>query len=77
LDKGAQMKNWQQAREAHKIRTVTGYSVGDVAAWGVAGLPSPAEALDVVACRAEAMDAASPRGDSLQFCNDDLQVIPF
>jgi [acyl-carrier-protein] S-malonyltransferase len=39
-------------------RCVAGYSVGEVAAWSVAGLIAPAETLDLVAERAEAMDAA-------------------
>ena len=39
---------------------VAGYSVGEVAAWGVAGLLGMTDTLDLVACRAEAMDAASP-----------------
>ena len=38
---------------------IAGYSVGEVAAWGVAGLLSATDALDLVARRAEAMDAAS------------------
>ena len=47
--------------------TVAGYSVGEVAAWGVAGLFSATDTLDLVARRAEAMDAASPGGDGLLF----------
>lgn len=47
--------------------TVAGYSVGEVAAWGVAGLFSAADTLDLVARRAEAMDAASPGEDGLLF----------
>src|ERR1700754_626708 len=46
---------------------VAGYSVGEVAAWGVAGLFAATDALDLVARRAEAMDAASPAGDGLMF----------
>jgi [acyl-carrier-protein] S-malonyltransferase len=46
---------------------VAGYSVGEVAAWGVGGQLSPALALELVARRAEAMDAASPVGDGLLF----------
>ena len=46
---------------------VAGYSVGEVAAWGVAGLLSMTGTLDLVARRAEAMDAASPIGDGLLF----------
>lgn len=38
---------------------VTGYSVGEMAAWSIAGVWSPAEALRLTALRAEAMDGAS------------------
>jgi [acyl-carrier-protein] S-malonyltransferase len=48
-------------------RIVAGYSVGEVAAWGVAGLISMTETLDLVACRAEAMDAATLPGDGMLF----------
>ncbi|GFZ85858.1 malonate decarboxylase subunit epsilon [Dyella caseinilytica] len=43
-------------------RCVAGYSVGEVAAWGVSGLIGAAETLDLVAARAGVMNAAS-RGD--------------
>jgi len=46
---------------------VAGYSVGEVAAWGVAGLFGMTDTLDLVARRAEAMDAASLSGDGLLF----------
>lgn len=46
---------------------VAGYSVGEVAAWGVAGLFEAAVTLDLVARRAEAMDAATQAGDGLIF----------
>ncbi len=46
---------------------VAGYSVGEVAAWGVAGLLSPIETLDLIASRVRAMDAATPSGDGLLF----------
>jgi [acyl-carrier-protein] S-malonyltransferase len=46
---------------------VAGYSVGEVAAWGVTGLFDAEDTLDLVAQRAEAMDAASPPGDGLLF----------
>jgi [acyl-carrier-protein] S-malonyltransferase len=46
---------------------VAGYSVGEVAAWGVVGLIEGLPALDLVAGRARAMDAASPAGDGLLF----------
>jgi [acyl-carrier-protein] S-malonyltransferase len=46
---------------------VAGYSVGEVAAWGVARLFDATDTLDLVARRAEAMDAASLPGDGLLF----------
>ena len=46
---------------------VAGYSVGEVAAWSVAGLVDAAVTLDLVARRAEAMDAASAVGEGLLF----------
>jgi [acyl-carrier-protein] S-malonyltransferase len=46
---------------------IAGYSVGEVAAWGVAGLVDAIVALDLAARRAEAMDAASAVGDGLLF----------
>ena len=46
---------------------VAGYSVGEVPAWSVAGLLDATIALDVVARRAEVMDAASSPGDGLLF----------
>lgn len=46
---------------------VAGYSVGEMAAWGVAGMLDMADTLDLVARRAEAMDAAAPAGDGLMF----------
>jgi [acyl-carrier-protein] S-malonyltransferase len=46
---------------------VAGYSVGEVAAWGVAGLFDMADTLELVARRSEAMDAASPPGEGLLF----------
>jgi [acyl-carrier-protein] S-malonyltransferase len=48
-------------------RIVAGYSVGEVAAWAVAGLVEPAAALDLAAARAAAMDAAGRPGDGLLF----------
>jgi [acyl-carrier-protein] S-malonyltransferase len=39
-------------------RCVTGYSVGEIGAWSVAGLFAPRDALVLTAARAEAMDAA-------------------
>ncbi|WP_338053796.1 acyltransferase domain-containing protein [Tardiphaga robiniae] len=46
---------------------VAGYSVGEVAAWSVAGLLDATTTLDLVSRRAEAMDAASIPGDGLLF----------
>ena len=46
---------------------VAGYSVGEVAAWGVAGLLEMKDTLDLVARRAEIMSAVSPPGDGLLF----------
>lgn len=46
---------------------IAGYSVGEVAAWGVAGVFNAMDTLDLVARRAEAMDAATPPGDGLMF----------
>ncbi|MEI9988410.1 MAG: acyltransferase domain-containing protein [Rhizomicrobium sp.] len=48
-------------------RVVAGYSVGEMAAWGVAGLLDPIDTLDLVARRAEAMDAHSLPGDGMLF----------
>jgi [acyl-carrier-protein] S-malonyltransferase len=46
---------------------IAGYSVGEVAAWGVGGLFDAIATLDLVARRAEAMDAATRAGDGLIF----------
>jgi [acyl-carrier-protein] S-malonyltransferase len=46
---------------------VAGYSVGEVAAWGVAGLFGMTDTLELVTRRSEAMDAASQPGDGLLF----------
>ena len=46
---------------------IAGYSVGEVAAWGVGGLFDATATLDLVARRAEAMDAATQAGDGLIF----------
>jgi [acyl-carrier-protein] S-malonyltransferase len=46
---------------------VAGYSVGEIAAWGVGGLLDPADTLALVARRAEVMDAATQPGDGLMF----------
>src|SRR5512142_749519 len=46
---------------------IAGYSVGEVAAWGVGGVFDATATLDLVARRAEAMDAATRAGDGLVF----------
>ena len=46
---------------------LAGYSVGEISAWGVAELFDSATTLDLVALRAELMDAASSPGDGLLF----------
>ncbi len=46
---------------------LAGYSIGELAAWGVAGLLTMTDVLDLAARRAEVMDAASAPGDGLLF----------
>jgi [acyl-carrier-protein] S-malonyltransferase len=46
---------------------IAGYSVGELAAWNVAGLLEAPVTLDLAAQRAEVMDAASIDGDGLLF----------
>ncbi|UPJ69277.1 acyltransferase domain-containing protein [Bradyrhizobium sp. 191] len=46
---------------------IAGYSVGEVAAWGVGGLLDATVTLDLVARRAEVMNAATHTGDGLIF----------
>jgi [acyl-carrier-protein] S-malonyltransferase len=46
---------------------VAGYSVGEVAAWSIAGLIEATATLDLVARRAEVMDGASAADDGLLF----------
>lgn len=46
---------------------IAGYSVGEVAAWGVAGLLDALVTLDLAAQRADLMDGASLPGDGLLF----------
>jgi [acyl-carrier-protein] S-malonyltransferase len=53
--------------ELPESRVIAGYSVGEVAAWGVAGVFSGTDTLDLVAHRAEAMDAVTVPGDGLLF----------
>jgi [acyl-carrier-protein] S-malonyltransferase len=64
-DRAAQLLCTLQALSAAAVvadllpqrRCVAGYSVGEVAAWSIAGLIAEAEALNLVTQRAEAMDA--------------------
>ena len=44
---------------------IAGYSVGELAAWGVIGVFSATETLDLAAFRAKAMDTVSQPGDGL------------
>ncbi|NEK38626.1 acyltransferase domain-containing protein [Rhizobium leguminosarum] len=46
---------------------VAGYSIGEVAAWGIAGLLTPQAVIDLARIRAEIMDAASRPDDGLGF----------
>ena len=46
---------------------VTGYGVGEVAAWGVTGVSALIETLDLAATLAEAMDAAAAPGEGMLF----------
>jgi [acyl-carrier-protein] S-malonyltransferase len=48
-------------------RCIAGYSVGEVAAWSIAGLIAEAEALNLVTQRAEAMDAARKSEEGMLF----------
>jgi len=48
-------------------RVIAGYSVGEIAAWSIAGLFQPIQALDLIATRAEAMNAAGGSDDGLLF----------
>ena len=48
-------------------RIVAGYSVGELAAWHVAGVFSASETLNLACVRAEAMDAASSDSEGLVF----------
>lgn len=48
-------------------KIIAGYSVGEVAAWGVSGLFSTRKTMELVARRAEIMDAETSPGDGLLF----------
>lgn len=57
---------WTLVRAAAPARSVVvGYSIGDLAAFGCAGLFAPETVLDLAAARAEAMDAAAGPGYGL------------
>ena len=47
--------------------TIAGYSIGELAAWGCAGLFSPEAAIELAGARAELMDASSGPEDGLAF----------
>lgn len=57
---------------------VTGYSVGEMAAWSIAGIWPPEEALRLTALRAEAMEAASQDPGRLAYVRgvDATQLAP-
>jgi [acyl-carrier-protein] S-malonyltransferase len=57
----------QLAPSLPQRRCVAGYSVGEVAAWHVAGRIGAIDALDLIAARAVAMDAASDGGEGMLF----------
>ncbi|MDP4023825.1 acyl transferase [Methylobacterium sp. NEAU 140] len=62
----AGLAGWQVVAAARPERAiVAGYSIGDLAAWGVAGRFGPDTVLRLAAARAEAMDAASGDGFGL------------
>jgi len=62
----AALSAWSILAPVVRGRTiVAGYSIGDLAAWGVAGRFSPEDVLELAAARAEAMDAASGAGFGL------------
>jgi [acyl-carrier-protein] S-malonyltransferase len=48
-------------------RCLAGYSVGEVAAWSIAGMMADADALNLVAQRADAMDAAKKSEQGMLF----------
>jgi [acyl-carrier-protein] S-malonyltransferase len=62
----AALAAWRALGAARPERAVVaGYSIGDLAAWGVAGRISDADVLALAARRAEAMDAAAGDGYGL------------
>jgi [acyl-carrier-protein] S-malonyltransferase len=57
---------WAALGDARPARAVmAGYSVGELAAWGCAGMLAPAAVLALAAQRAQAMDAAAAPGAGL------------
>ncbi len=62
----AALAGWTLVKAAVPNRViVAGYSIGDLAAWGVAGRFAPEAVLRLAATRAEAMNAASGEGFGL------------
>ena len=62
----AALAGWAAMAGARPTRAiVAGYSIGDLAAWGIAGHLTPETVLGLAASRAEAMDAASGAGFGL------------
>ncbi|GJD55396.1 acyltransferase domain-containing protein [Methylobacterium dankookense] len=62
----AALAGWSLVAPVLPARTiVAGYSIGDLAAWGVAGRLRPEAVLRLAAARAEAMDAATGEGFGL------------
>ena len=62
----AALAAWNALGSARPARAiVAGYSIGDLAAWGVAGRFAPETVLTLAAARAEAMDAAAGDGFGL------------
>lgn len=62
----AALAGWAVVEAASLGRVVVaGYSVGDLAAWGVAGRLAPEDVLRLAAARAEAMDEAAPTASGL------------
>ncbi len=56
---------WAALRPAAAEVVIAGYSVGELAAWGCAGLLDAADVLRLANVRAAAMDAAAPTGTGL------------
>ena len=61
---------WPPRRHSERLSgsvVVAGYSVGEVAAWGADGALNLIDTLDLVARRADAMDAAATPGEGLLY----------